>query len=202
MKTEHNFFPQGVKQVFDLPEPPLGRDDVLRVLQEHGQRRDKKVGGKKGEFGEKREFHDNILQADEIYRRLFPLWRWYRENAQRLSNMLGCKIVVSPYVESAVTIKRYSQPGDEHGWHVETNCLTLLYYWEAGGVLEYCLPGEREPVLEADFVDGTALLVQGHDTWHRVPPLLKGERRMLMVCNYYVEGHEVRPEGLDELHYA
>ena len=178
------------------------------------QRRDKATGGARGGYGIEREFHDEVTDGDTIYRvtpSLFTLYlRCHNLAQQRLSEQH--EVNFSPWRKSAITMKSYTQRGDEHGWHVETNGLSVLMCCQGEARLDVMepnhVPGDQDQGHVAGDVHivmrpGEAWLLRGHDIYHRVPPLIDADLpRTTLVMNYYLDGNFDRPEGIDEQHYA
>lgn len=172
-------------------------------------RRDKTTGGAAGGYGMERQFHDAICDGDELYRispHLFELYLRGHDTAQQL--LPSRTINFSPWRKSSMTLKDYTQPGDQHGWHVETNGLTIILMLRGSGRLDIMDgPQPPHPDHEGDFHcemrEGQMWLLRGHDVWHRVPPLRPDDLpRTSLVMNYYIDDDFSRPEGIDGQHYA
>lgn len=186
------------------------RQKALAVLEAHGTERDKVVGGKPGEYGERRRYKDIVADADVLALHFPEIMGFYLGAIGAAIAVTGRQVILSPFGKSAVTLKLYRGAGSQHGWHLETNNVTGLLYLtdhpeELGeGAMEWVRPGEaREAVRRYWPRAGDMAFMQGMDVWHRVAPLKVGLReRMVVVMNYYVEGEVSRPAGLDALHYA
>lgn len=189
----------------------LSLDDYRSAIgyaQNFTQRRDKATGGEHGGYGIEREFHDNVVDGDDLYRvapAIFDLYLRCHNLAQM--RLDGPHVVnFSPWRQSAITLKSYTEPGDEHGWHVETNGLTVIVMAEGRGKLDY-MPAGQEPDgmnQRRAFMDtGAAWMLRGHDVWHCVPPMTPSDLpRTTLIMNYYLDDDFSRPEGIDEQHYA
>ena len=171
-------------------------------------RRDKATGGEHGGYGAEREFHDHVLDGDEIYKQAPALFDVYLKchdlAAQRLA---GQHLVnLSPWRRSAITLKTYTRPGDEHGWHVESNGLTVIWVLQGPAFLDCMQPGCKPntgTLTSIGMVSGEAWLLRGHDVWHCVPPVsAEALPRTTAILNYYLDNDFSRPEGIDEQHYA
>jgi hypothetical protein len=191
---------------------------TVETLKHHTTRRDKATGGKLGGFGIEREFHDDICDGDvirEFAPELFDLYDRVQEILQaRLPDHVVNK---SPWQTSALTLKSYNHIGDEHGWHVETNGLTVVCALEGHGRLHVQFPAgvcpddTDEDSVELVYETGNLYMLRGHEPdydysraiWHRVPPVLASDLpRTTLVMNFYLDGDFTRPAGIDKQHYA
>lgn len=197
-----------------LASLPLSEYERFGYALNFASRRDKVTGGAHGGYGIEREFHDLVTDGDTIYRvtpSLFTLYLHCHNLAQmRLASRH--EVNFSPWRKSAMTMKAYTEVGDQHGWHVETNGLSVLFCLEGEARLDVMepnhVPGDQDQGAEAGDVHvtmlpGEAWLLRGHDIYHRVPPLHDADLpRTTLVMNYYLDGNFDRPEGIDEQHYA
>ena len=216
MNPTPRFETEGIEH-FGKIDPSAFEADLL-TLKHHTTRRDKMTGGKFGGFGIERAFHDDIADGDTIAEfapELFDLYDHVRQLLQR--RLPDHKVEASPWRTSALTLKSYNTVGDEHGWHVETNGLTVVCALEGNGRLHIMLPcglcpdDTDEDAIELTYETGNLYMLRGHnpDTgyadaiWHRVPPVEDRDLpRTTLVMNYYLDGNFSRPETIDEQHYA
>ena len=203
-----NYAEHGVQLLGSLPRLSE-RVFLTPAFRRSAERRDKATGGRHGGYGIEREFHDLIVDGDKLYDASPRFFELYMECHQMAHAMLLDHVVnLSPWRRSAMTLKFYTQPGDQHGWHVETNGLTVLVCVEGAARLDIMDgPQPPHPEHEGDFHlimrPGQAYILRGHDVWHRVPPLLESDLpRTTMVMNYYLDDDFSRPAGLDGQHYA
>jgi hypothetical protein len=176
------------------------------------QRRDKQTGGCHGGYGVKRTFRDQVIDGEVLLQH--HLFRSIYSTVRRMvESTAGGIVVESPWMKSAITLKVYDSPGDQHGWHVESNSVTGLLYLTGveGAALEIADPNiprihrdEDQPVMANLHhpTSGTLIVLRGHDVWHRVLPKKGAEPRIVLVCNYYRPGDIDRPSGIDEQHYG
>lgn len=192
-----------------LASLPLSEYERFGYALNFASRRDKVTGGSHGGYGVEREFHDLVVDGNTIYRVTPSLFTLYLRCHNLAQMRLRHHVVnFSPWRKSAMTMKGYVNVGDEHGWHVETNGLTVLMCLEGKARLDILKgPQPPEPNHAGDFhitmQPGEAWLLRGHDVWHRVPPVRDADLpRTTLVMNYYLDGNFDRPEGIDDQHYA
>lgn len=182
---------------------------MLGAAKHSADRRDKVTGGDAGGYGLKREFHDMVCDGDRLWAVSPHFFELYLAGHGMAQKRLPEHVVnFSPWRKSAMTFKAYNRVGDQHGWHVETNGLTVILCVEGEGRLDFTLDGRQpDPDENGDFHlamrPGQAYLLRGHDVWHRVPPVVATDLpRTTIVMNYYLDDDFSRPDGLDEQHYA
>lgn len=140
--------------------------------------------------------------ADAVEEGLPDFAAWYRAQPVALTSAFGRDVVVSPYPRSAFTLKLYG-PGDQQGWHYDTNPVTVLLWLTSSppeGALEV-----RDRTGEVRRVApraGSILLMWGRELWHRVLPQPERAERIMVALNYYFADDTWRPEGIDSLIYA
>ncbi len=182
---------------------------MLKTAVKAASRRDKVTGGNYGGFGIERHFHDCVMDGNELYAhypRFFELYMRGHHMAQH--RLPGRMVNLSPWRQSAMTLKSYNKVGDQHGWHVETNGLSVIVCIDGEARLDF-MNGAQPPTPyhAGDFhllmQPGEAYLLRGHDVWHRVPPVRRENLpRTTIVMNYYIDDDFSRPDGMDEQHYA
>ena len=181
-------------------------DLVLHLAQTKGQKRDFVVGGHGTNHGPRRRIKD-ILVPQEVVSQvpdIEMMYEHFRLCAQEITNK---PILKSQSEASAFLGKVYSENDDQHGWHVEQNCMTAvlsLTQWTDGGPLEYSPKGhDRDSSLAKLFFPspGEVSFMIGGEVWHRVPPLKRRwSPRVSLVFNFYFEGREcLRDKRFDEL---
>ncbi len=195
---------------------PYDLQIIHQQLFQVSQARSKIVGGAAGGHGPMREFKDRVANTEAVIKAVPKLWELYVKTAFYINEIVFAhqspeKVILSPDLESAITFKHYQGIGSTHGWHLETNGITGLYYLTNcdDGPLEY-LPPDSDYPSEANINDvrryysrkDNLVILKGHNVWHQVRPMTDPNSiRACLVFNYYFEGDTSRPEGLNEIHY-
>ena len=142
-----------------------------------------------------------VLDGHLTASKLPGLMTLYRVMVPLVSRIAGVDAVLGRDDASAVNVKVHG-PGDTHGWHHDTNGITVLAYLQAdasgGTEIEVDLQG-CPAVVEPS--PGDVLFMQGRKLWHRsVPPT---GPKVVAPLNYYEAGDlQERPESLDRLLYG
>lgn len=143
------------------------------------------------------------IDGHAVMRALPSLYDWYlRECHEYVQVTMDGRAITSPWPRSSVNVKVFG-PGDEQGWHYDTNPLTALLYLTATNNAtgtRIRVPGCGDvPVIAQP---GDLLLMDGRRLLHHVPPVPPGGQRVTVPLNYYLPGDCERPEGIDRLVYG
>ncbi len=125
--------------------------------------------------------------------------RLYRSPSLRadLSEIVGNRISDCPELIENVIATVLSQPGDTHGWHYDDYPIALIMCLEApgsdaGGMVEL----DRESHIESvQLHPGDAYLMRTDKVRHRVAPIVKQTKRMILNFTYSFNGLDVTPNG-------
>jgi hypothetical protein len=181
-----------------LVEKWVGRSNEL--FAEHVFRVDAAGDGqfRAGDFGG--DYHYSVIDGKTLKTEMPSLFGWYEGARFALAAIVCRPVIVSPYPLSAINIKRYG-PGDEQGWHFDTNAVTALLYLTDDGcptrVINFL--EEEEDVIP---MPGSLLLMQGRRVKHCVPKIPEAVARLTMPLNYYHPDDVNRPERIDEIVYG
>lgn len=166
-------------------------------------RLDRKGGNVTGDLDEGGDRAHGILDTYAVQRVLPELMGWYQAARPLIETVVDREVILSPYERSQVTVKVYHRPGDEHGWHRDTNPLTaLLILTDTHGDYGTEIEERDGSTLHLRNNAGDLLLMQGRELRHRVPPLPQGYWRVTVPLNYYFPDDVWRPDGTDELVYG
>ena len=139
-------------------------------------------------------------QAKEILPEVFGL---YQSTTVFLSDLIGREVISSPYPESSVTLKVYDRPGDQQGWHKDTNPLTaLLILTETKGDYGTEIEFKDGTVANLENEPGDLWVMFGRELRHRVPSVPEGKWRVTIPLNYYHPDDTWRPADMDSLVYG
>lgn len=146
--------------------------------------------------------HHFVLDALQVQAIIPELWDFYQKLPAFVAPIVGREVILSPYERSAVNVKVYA-PGDDHGWHYDTNALTALLYLtetdsETGTLVE--LDGETFPLIAKP---GDLLVMNGREINHKVRAVPEhAPTRVTVPLNLYYPDDIGRPEDTDELVYG
>jgi hypothetical protein len=175
-------------------------EQVSQALMNKGKSTDRYVGGVEGERGERRHYKYVRLDGNQCLAYSPLLWKVYSAYKPLVEKVTGREVLFSPWIQSAITTKLYGEEGAEHGWHTDTNSVTLILSLNDGSSpFEFCFPPQHYSegeVQQIPSVSNSAIVLR-NDVWHRIPTMLKNEKpRLSVVFNYYHEGEITRPVGL------
>lgn len=171
------------------------RDKVgNRVDRTHGEAKNLDEGGA---------YHYRAANAYETHEILPELFGWYETAPLWLQHIVQRDVICSPYPSSAITLKVYDRPGDEQGWHLDTNPLTVLLILTATQG-DYGTEMETRSGTHFNLKNdpGDCFVFLGRELRHRVPPLPTNHWRVTIPLNYYHPDDTWRPEGMDDIVYG
>ena len=113
-------------------------------------------------------------------------------------------MVASQLIESGVNLNVLSGPGGRYELHYDSNPLTGLLFVTnhdeaSGGQLQFKLNGQD---LNLDPRRGTFVTFDARRLPHAVTPLTGDSLRITAPMNFYIEGEDQRPAGLDDYLYG
>ncbi len=172
---------QALREVaFDLFEEGM-RKDFLMPQSNHTPRNMTVVGG-------------------AVMNRQDDIMGFYRDPELRrlLSNFTGADVVDCPEVVENVILTSLHEVGDTHGWHLDDYPFALIICLEApeegaGGDLEMEVGQSEIDFLRLEA--GDAYLLRSDQIRHRVAPLSRNSRRVIMNFTYSCHGHSIIPNG-------
>ena len=175
-------------------------EQVNQALMNQGKSTDRYVGGVEGERGERRRYKYVRLDGNQCLAYAPLLWGVYSAYKPLVEQVTGREVLFSPWIQSAITTKLYAEEGAEHGWHTDTNSVTLILSLNDGSSpFEFCFPPHHPSegeVQQIPSISNSAIILR-NDVWHRIPPLPQSRKpRLSVVLNYYHEGEITRPTGL------
>jgi len=155
------------------------------------------------ELDEGGERHGKIADAFEAEKVLPEIFGLYQGARLFLSELIERPVICSPYPRSTVTLKVYDRPGDQQGWHRDTNPLTaLLIATETLGNYGTEIEARDGSVFNLENQPGDLWVMYGRELRHRVPSIPEGKWRVTIPLNYYHPDDVWRPQGTDNLIYG
>lgn len=139
-----------------------------------------------------------VLDDPATRETLAGLHDFYATLPDFLEGIVGREMILSPYDRSAVSVTVWSEPGDEMGWHFDTNAVTALLYLTDtpdGPTEMRDLQGHHASVA---CKAGRLLVMQGRNCYHRVAPRRSTALRVSAQLNLYHPGDTLRPDGVDD----
>ena len=169
----------------------------------HGRRVDREEGPAVA-LDEGGPYHYTVAASDDVRRWIPELVAWYESGAilGLLTRLCGREVVVSPYPNSAITLKQYDEV-DSQGWHQDTNPLTVLLFLtaaSAGQAIE--IEGRDGAKIQLGHSAGDALVMFGRELKHRVLSPGPAAPRVAIPLNYYHPDDLWRPDEVDEVVYG
>lgn len=129
----------------------------------------------------------------------FPrLFDWYEAQHVLVEEIVGRKIVLSPWLRSAINIKVYKGNRNGQGWHYDTNPVSAVLNLSDSGA-PIILRDIQSAVLDVQPQAGQLLLMQGREVFHSVEE--SDETRVTAVFNYYHPDDCERPDWIDRAIY-
>jgi hypothetical protein len=146
----------------------------------------------------------NYLDTFAILEACPEIVDFYVGNIEWLRKLTDAEVVRSNYFKSAITAVQFEAPGSTQTWHRESNPVTAILY-----LTDNPTQGAIE-VIGNDTSDSTFLypkrgrliVMNGRYIPHRVHAMETSERRVSLVCNYYLRGDHARPADADSLIYG
>lgn len=183
------------------PRLALGR--VVETAERYGRRVDREEQLAKPELLDLGgAYHHWVCDGSVVAVHFGELVEWYESQVDMLSAVWQRQVVLSPYAESAVTVKVYGE-GDSQGAHYDTNPLTVLGYLadSTAATVFQAGHGETDHLRVAPRA-GAVVSFLGREHLHWVEPVPAGERRVSVSYNYYFDDDLWRPDGIDDLIYG
>jgi hypothetical protein len=151
------------------------------------------------------DIHYQLLDGVAVEQELPWLGELYRGPLAALaSKAAGRPMVASKSIESGINVNILSGPGGRYELHYDSNPLTgLLFVTDhdeaSGGQLQFKLDGHN---LNLDPHCGTFITFDARWLPHAVTPLTRDSLRITAPMNFYIEGEDQRPAGLDDYLYG
>lgn len=121
---------------------------------------------------------------------------------RHLIDMLGDDDLIWPIDKAMCIYKQYQDKGDEHGWHYEGNDYTGLLYLSVDCVGGDLIVIDRSTHTPDGTANGTQIrvtpnsgdiyLLKGHDVLHKVEPIERGFRALLVYNFYKASNYHIR----------
>ena len=146
----------------------------------------------------------NYLDTYAIMEACPEIVDFYASNISWLRNLTDAQVVRSNYFKSAITAVQFEAPGSTQSWHRESNPVTVVAYLtnnpKQGAIEVVENEGGEASLLYPKR--GRVVVMNGRYVRHRVHAMETGERRVSVVCNYYLRGDHGRPVDADEHIYG
>lgn len=148
-------------------------------------------------------YSHGIASASQVREILPEMFGLYQSTTTFLSLLIDREVITSPYPESSVTLKVYDRPGDQQGWHKDTNPLTaLLILTDTKGDYGTEIEFKDGTVGHLENEPGDMWVMFGRELRHRVPSVPEGKWRVTVPLNYYHPDDIWRPADMDALVYG
>ena len=129
---------------------------------------------------------------------------FYAGNISWLRDLTDAEVVRSNYFRSAITAVQFEAAGSTQSWHRESNPVTLIVYLTNNptqGAIEV-VDNESGKSVFLYPKRGRVIVMNGRYVRHRVHAMETAERRVSVVCNYYLRGDHGRPADADDHIYG
>jgi hypothetical protein len=153
--------------------------------------------------------HYLTLNGHQIRELIPDMHIWYQSLIPLWSAITFWDVITSPHVLSDCNVKIYQGEKAGHGWHYDTNGLTVLLYLSdnsTGGTRLQPLDNAH-PQQEADTRTvvvlprkGHFLVMRGRKVYH-CGESCENEVKIACPWNYYIAGDVWRPNSLDLVSY-
>lgn len=146
----------------------------------------------------------NYLDTYAIMESCPEIVDFYAGNIAWLRNLTDAEVVKSNYFRSAITAVQFEAAGSTQSWHRESNPVTVIAYLTNNpkqGAIEV-VDNETEKSVFLYPKKGRVIVMNGRYVRHRVHAMETAERRVSLVCNYYLRGDHGRPADADDHIYG
>ncbi|MDC0710242.1 hypothetical protein POL68_17325 [Stigmatella sp. ncwal1] len=210
----------GLAKVSNLCPEPLKKklaEEAEDLLERHARRRDMRFA----ETGNTPRKLSNVRRQDILeHGGVIPQLYGSEVLLSALSRITGGPVLPCPYNDEQYVITQIHQPGDTHGWHWDDYSYALVWIIdcppvELGGFVQ-CVPhtkwNKSSPRLCEAFIDrpiysvalapGDLYFLRADTTLHRVYPLLKACRRVILNMAFASSANLEKPvshETMDAL---
>jgi len=146
----------------------------------------------------------NYLDTFAIMEACPEIVDFYAGNIEWLRELTDAQIVRSNFFKSAITAVQFEAPGSTQSWHRESNPVTVIAYLTNNvdqGAIEVIENSDGKSSYLYPKI-GRVIVMNGRYVRHRVHAMETSQRRVSVVCNYYLRGDHGRPADADDHIYG
>lgn len=139
----------------------------------------------------------SLLDGYAVVRNAPDLTILHSEMLTIVQHVSGMDVIPSPYIKSAVNVRRYRK-GDTEGRHFDTQDLACVLFLTEGAPLVVEIDGQE---IEVPCIPDRLVIFDGKHIRHRVPAVDWDQCRLSVPLNYSLRDNYARPSYIDRMLY-